>query len=284
MAEGSNDGAARGRWNALAENSRQRRPKGVEGTVRFRTSFHNVVYDVFRARAWKETDSDVDWDVCWADTGAPRQAAPPLYSRRTSSTVRLAPCTVHLTAYYLTSHRADPWRGHLPPATCHLPPATCHLPPATCHLPPPRFRPGWIRENFDNIRLNEHQRINHFRNHYELTRKDSMIKNLKRAQRALQREGLEEEAAKYDFSPTTYVPPTLPSPSPSPSPTSNPSPSPSPNPNQLRAARGLRALRGGVQEPRGRLLDHEADRWRYLVITPVLPSQRPLDHEAYRWR
>ena len=70
-AEGSS--AARGRWNALAENSRQRRPKGVEGTVRFRTSFHNVVYDVFRARAWKETDSDVDWDVCWADTGAPRE-------------------------------------------------------------------------------------------------------------------------------------------------------------------------------------------------------------------
>ena len=32
-----------------------------------------------------------------------------------------------------------------------------------------------------------------------------MIKNLKRAQRALQREGLDEEAAKYDFSPTTYV-------------------------------------------------------------------------------
>ena len=35
-----------------------------------------------------------------------------------------------------------------------------------------------------------------------------MIKNLKRAQRALLREGLEEEAAKYDFSPTTYVLPT----------------------------------------------------------------------------
>ena len=45
-----------------------------------------------------------------------------------------------------------------------------------------------------------------------------MIKNLKRAQRALLREGLEEEAAKYDFSPTTYYDP-------------NPNPSPSPNPN-----------------------------------------------------
>ena len=113
----------------------RRQPTGVVGTVRFRTSFHNVIYDVFRARAWKETDSDVDWDVCWADT-------------------------------------------------------------------------GWIRENFDNLRLADHQRVNHFRNHYELTRKDSMIKNLKRAQRGLQREGLDDEAAKYDFSPTTYVLPS----------------------------------------------------------------------------
>ena len=86
-------------------------------------------------RAWKETDSDVDWDVCWADT-------------------------------------------------------------------------GWIRENFDNLRLADHQRVNHFRNHYELTRKDSMIKNLKRAQRALLRDGADDEAAKYDFSPTTYVLPS----------------------------------------------------------------------------
>ena len=146
-------------------------------------------------------------------------------SRLTSYTVHLAPCTVHLTAYHLTSQREDPWPAHAPPATCH----TAHAPPATC-LPPPRVRSGWIRENFDNIRLNEHQRINHFRNHYELTRKDSMIKNLKRAQRALLREGLEEEAAKYDFSPTTYVLPTYPSPSPSPSPRPNSNPHPNPIP------------------------------------------------------
>ena len=130
-AEGSSRHEVSGRY--AEGSSRQRRQQtGLGGTVRFRTCFHNVVYDVFRARAWKETDSDVDWDVCWADT-------------------------------------------------------------------------GWIRDNFDNIRLLEHQRINHFRNHYELTRKDSMIKNLKRAQRALLREGQEEEAAKYEFSPTTYV-------------------------------------------------------------------------------
>ena len=134
MAEGSNGGdgtAARGRWNALAENSRQRRPKGVEGTVRFRTSFHNVVYDVFRARAWKETDSDVDWDVCWADTGAPRQATPPVHL--TPHLLHRASCTVHRAPYslHLTSHRVDP------PCTAHTPPATRHLPPTTYHHPVP---------------------------------------------------------------------------------------------------------------------------------------------------
>ena len=112
---------------------RRRHSVGVQDrSVRFRTSFRNVIYDVFRARAWKETDSDTEWDVFWADV-------------------------------------------------------------------------GWIRENFDNLRLQDHQRVNHFRNHYELTRKDLMIKNLKRQQRALAREGNDEEAAKYDFSPTTYV-------------------------------------------------------------------------------
>ena len=57
----------------------------------------------------------------------------------------------------------------------------------------------------NGIRLGEHQRVNHFPNHYELTRKDNLIKNLKRTQRALLREGLEEEAAAYDFFPGTYT-------------------------------------------------------------------------------
>ena len=39
------------------------------GNVRFRCTFHNTIYDVFRARGWQETDSDTDWDVAWVDTG-----------------------------------------------------------------------------------------------------------------------------------------------------------------------------------------------------------------------
>ena len=40
------------------------------------------------------------------------------------------------------------------------------------------------------------QRINHFRNHYELTRKDLLIKNLKRTKKQLEREDKGVEAAK----------------------------------------------------------------------------------------
>ena len=96
----------------------------------------DTIYDVLRARGWKEVDTETDWDVAWIDT-------------------------------------------------------------------------GWLRENFDGMHLEEHQRINHFRNHYELTRKDNLIKNLKRCQRQLQREGKEEEARKYDFFPARTSSPRI---------------------------------------------------------------------------
>lgn len=55
--------------------------------------------------------------------------------------------------------------------------------------------------------------INHFPNHYELTRKDLLVKNIKRYRRDLEREGnpLAERAespGKYlylDFIPVTFV-------------------------------------------------------------------------------
>ena len=39
---------------------------------------------------------------------------------------------------------------------------------------------GWVHENFYSLYMNEVQRLNHFRNHYELTRKDLLVKNIKR--------------------------------------------------------------------------------------------------------
>ena len=62
---------------------------------------------------------------------------------------------------------------------------------------------GWLRENFDHIYMEEHVRICHFRNHFELTRKNLMVKNLKRLKKQLERES-KSEAVKCDFFPTTY--------------------------------------------------------------------------------
>lgn len=101
------------------------------GRIRFRTTFKNVIRDVLRARGWKETDSETDWDFLWVER-------------------------------------------------------------------------DWIRGVYDRIRLDDHQRVNHYRNFYELTRKDHMVKNLKRTKRALQKNGQLEEANQYDFFPETF--------------------------------------------------------------------------------
>jgi len=63
----------------------------------------------------------------------------------------------------------------------------------------------WIQESFDHMHLDDGVRVNHFRNFFELTRKDLMVKNLKRTRKALEREGQTAEAAKYDFFPPTHV-------------------------------------------------------------------------------
>mmetsp|Transcript_9993 Transcript_9993/g.18181 ORF Transcript_9993/g.18181 Transcript_9993/m.18181 type:complete len:442 (-) Transcript_9993:47-1372(-) len=65
----------------------------------------------------------------------------------------------------------------------------------------------YMRERFDKVHLDSYQKVNHFRNHYELTRKDMMVKNLKRIKRQLEKEGKSEEAAQFDFFPQTFVVP-----------------------------------------------------------------------------
>ncbi|TSP68483.1 putative tubulin polyglutamylase TTLL9 [Bagarius yarrelli] len=63
---------------------------------------------------------------------------------------------------------------------------------------------GWLRENFDHTYMEEHVRICHFRNHYELTRKNLMVKNLKRYRKTLDRKSGCQEADKCDFFPRTF--------------------------------------------------------------------------------
>lgn len=47
--------------------------------------------------------------------------------------------------------------------------------------------------------------MNHFKNHYELTRKDLLAKNLKRLRRSVIKSGSKEDIFKVDFFPLTYV-------------------------------------------------------------------------------
>jgi tubulin polyglutamylase TTLL9 len=61
-----------------------------------------------------------------------------------------------------------------------------------------RFREGdwdffwcdreWLVTNYDTTFLQEHQKVLHFRNHYELTRKNLMVKNLRRMRKQIERE------------------------------------------------------------------------------------------------
>ncbi|XP_008316914.1 putative tubulin polyglutamylase TTLL9 isoform X1 [Cynoglossus semilaevis] len=67
---------------------------------------------------------------------------------------------------------------------------------------------GWLRENYDHSYMEEHVRINHFRNHYELTRKNLMVKNLKRYKKLLEREVGPMEASRCSFFPCTFALPS----------------------------------------------------------------------------
>ena len=55
-----------------------------------------------------------------------------------------------------------------------------------------------IYEILNHFHLQSHQKCNHFRNHYELTRKDLMVKNLKRYKKTLEKEGKYDEANAYE--------------------------------------------------------------------------------------
>jgi tubulin polyglutamylase TTLL9 len=55
--------------------------------------------------------------------------------------------------------------------------------------------------------LAPHQKVNHFPNNYELTRKDLMYKNLRRFKKQLEKENKTEESKKFNFYPQTFYMP-----------------------------------------------------------------------------
>eukprot|EP00727_Mastigamoeba_balamuthi_P008630 m51a1_g439 hypothetical protein (736) ;mRNA; r:71195-76891 len=68
----------------------------------------------------------------------------------------------------------------------------------------------WMLETFNSggaPRLREWQRVNHFPNFYEISRKDLLWKNLKRARRTPDVHGNRPDPAAYDFLPQSYYMP-----------------------------------------------------------------------------
>jgi len=71
--------------------------------------------------------------------------------------------------------------------------------------------PSWVHEHIPyanpstGLQLAQWQRVNHFPNHVELTRKDLLAKNLKRARKALEKDGHTSDALRFAFFPTTFV-------------------------------------------------------------------------------
>ncbi|TYZ59530.1 hypothetical protein PybrP1_003448 [[Pythium] brassicae (nom. inval.)] len=71
----------------------------------------------------------------------------------------------------------------------------------------------YIYELLDTVHLENGQKVNHFRNGRELCRKDLLIKNLKRAKRAMEKKAKAEDSSStetdslglYDFFPITYI-------------------------------------------------------------------------------
>jgi tubulin polyglutamylase TTLL9 len=72
---------------------------------------------------------------------------------------------------------------------------------------------AWISKDFVRdvldtcLPMQAGQLVNHFRNYYELTRKDLLAKNLKRTRRQFARDN-RPEAARYDFFPTSFCMPS----------------------------------------------------------------------------
>eukprot|EP00747_Dinoflagellata_sp_TGD_P221980 gnl/TRDRNA2_/TRDRNA2_93740_c0_seq1.p1 gnl/TRDRNA2_/TRDRNA2_93740_c0~~gnl/TRDRNA2_/TRDRNA2_93740_c0_seq1.p1 ORF type:complete len:509 (+),score=87.00 gnl/TRDRNA2_/TRDRNA2_93740_c0_seq1:206-1732(+) len=65
----------------------------------------------------------------------------------------------------------------------------------------------WIHGALDQIHLDPNQHVNHFRNHYELTRKDLLVKNMKRMRRQCEKEGRQDLAKEYEVYPLTFAMP-----------------------------------------------------------------------------
>ena len=192
----------------------------IKRQIRFKTTMHGtVVWQVMLWRGWVEVDDDYDWDVFWC-----AQAGAGLRCMQVVTMLRDV-----LEIYCLQASNPScraaicHWQGHenscaqcrrLP--TAGLQAQSCeHLWPTahdSCVLKHRSMCTGirsmcrsdvlsvGVDSGFDHGKLIDRQRLNHFPRHMELTRKDLMVKNLKKWKRAMVKQGKPVN----DFWPTTF--------------------------------------------------------------------------------
>ncbi|CAM6016416.1 unnamed protein product [Sphagnum balticum] len=134
--------------------------------IKFRSCWkQTVIYEVLKARGWVETESELEWDFFWSDVGW-------MYEFFDH---------IHLADHqYIFAHVKAYWNKG------------AHKETST----------GLLTNELPTLHFAEIQPLS---GEQQLTRKDLLIKNLKRMKKTLEREGQLAEAAKYNFFPNTYA-------------------------------------------------------------------------------
>ncbi len=164
--------------------------------VLFRCTLHNTIFDVcYNRPGWKETTSESDWDFNFTDVKWTHD----FLGNHHMVSARGVDCRIQC-AFDVAMLRSAPsvqFRRLACLRACALP--RCLR--AARHLAADSYRVAlWLPQA-------DHMRICHFHNHYELTRKDLLTKNVKKFKRHLEKKASYTEAAEYDFVPTSFVMP-----------------------------------------------------------------------------
>ncbi|XP_052714614.1 probable tubulin polyglutamylase TTLL9 isoform X2 [Crassostrea angulata] len=176
-----------------------RNPRGIIGDreIRYKCSLQNTVLDVLRGRpGWQEVpgQNNIPQNV----QANPKQQGQQSTGQQPSNTGKSGSGSTNQgTTFGNKGSVRNPQQG-----------------PGTQPGVPTRLGDGdwdfywcdreWLAQNYDTMFLYEHQKILHFRNHYELTRKNLMVKNLKRLKKQTERELGKAEGQSFEFFPTTY--------------------------------------------------------------------------------
>lgn len=154
----------------------------INRRIRFCTNARNTVYDVFRCRGWKDcspissnTTDDTSVSASSASSSIIFSSTASLNNSNISNSGSSSNSSSNSFDINMNSEWDIIWADR-----------------------------EWMREIFDSIHLQTYQKVNHFRNHNELTRKDLMAKNIKRMKRKLMKSGKISKANEFNFIPQTY--------------------------------------------------------------------------------